>query len=154
MDNSPIHDEADYDPREPHADGRSMSGLNSLLALDAEMLGLDRRPNSATTAPRQAYARRPQRRTRAQIGEELWDDSRGIFANRLCSGDFVRSLGPTSFYPLLCGAASPEQIAAPARAISTTRATFGGDFVLPGTARDDPAYSGQHLLARPRSGRR
>ena len=35
--------------------------------------------------------------------------SRKIFANRLWSGAFTRSIAPTSFYPLLCGAATPEQ---------------------------------------------
>jgi putative isomerase len=111
-------------------------GLNSLLAFDAEVLSwiaAELGDDAAAAAHAQTAAR-----TRAKIGTELWDDSRGIFANRLWSGDFVRSLGPTSFYPLICGAASPEQ-AQRLLAHLADPATFGGEFVIPGTTRDDPA---------------
>ena len=76
--------------------------------------------------------------TCAKIRTELWDETRGIFANRLRSGAFVRSLGPTSFYPLVAGAATEAQVDRLVGHLADP-ATFGGEPGIPGTARDDPA---------------
>ncbi|GGD22961.1 MGH1-like glycoside hydrolase domain-containing protein [Aureimonas glaciei] len=137
MDNSPTHDEAVYDPVT-----RTLStldvGLNASLALDAEMLALiaaelgrgdDAAEFSALAAD-----------TREKIRTELWDESRGLFANRQRGGGFVGSVGPTSFYPLYCGAATPEQAQRLLVHLGNPQ-TFGGDFVLPNVTRDDPAFA-------------
>jgi putative isomerase len=137
MDNAAHHDQAEYDPAT-----RTLTtidvGLNSLLALDAEMLALIAgalgcHGDAAEFAALGA-------RTREQIRSELWDERRGLFANRLRSGGFVRSVGPTSFYPLVCGAPTPAQAARLAAHLDDP-ATFGGPFVIPATARDDPAFA-------------
>ena len=136
MDNSATHDEAQYDPGT-----RTLStfdvGLNSSLTLDAEMLSLIAgelgRHDEAQEFGRLAEE------TRRHIREHLWDESRGLFANRQRNGGFVRSVGPTSFYPLACGAATPEQADRVLRHLADP-ATFGGRFVIPNAARDDPAY--------------
>lgn len=137
MDNSATHDEAVYDPAT-----RTLStfdlGLNCAAALDAEMLSkmavvLGKHEDAQEFA---ALAER----TRMLISETLWDESRGIFANRQRQGGFVRSLSPTSFYPLLCGAATPEQATRLLEHLSD-ETTFGGDYVLPNATRDDPAFA-------------
>lgn len=137
MDNSATHDEAVYDPAT-----RSLStwdlGLNCVVALDAEMLSLmagalGRAEEAATFAADAA-------RHRALIQTELWDDARKIFANRQRGGGFVRSLSPTSFYPWLCGAATPAQSAHLLRHLADP-ATFAGEWVLPNATRDDPAFA-------------
>lgn len=137
MDNSPTHDEAVYDPAT-----RTLSlldvGLNCTLALDAEMLA-----RIATVLGKPAEAAEfaaLAEETKRLIQTELWDESRGIFANRQRSGGFVRSVGPTSFYPLICGAATPEQIDR-LMAHLDDPAMFGGDYVIPNVARSDPAYA-------------
>lgn len=136
MDNSATLDEAIYDPV-----SRSLStwdvGLNCAVALDAEMLGkmagvLGRR-EEAVEFERLAAG------SRALIGEKLWDADRGLFANRQRGGGFVRSVSPTSFYPLLCGAASADQVQSLLGHLRNP-ATFGGDWVLPNATRDDPAF--------------
>jgi putative isomerase len=136
MDNSPVHDEARYDPETRTLDSWDV-GLNSLLALDAEMLGLMAgelgRSREAAALAARAEA------TRTRIRERLWDESRGIFANRLRSGAFVRSLAPTSFFPLLAGAATREQAERLFEHLDDP-ATFGGDPVIPGVSRGDPAF--------------
>jgi putative isomerase len=136
MDNSATHDEAVYDPV-----SRTLStvdlGLNCALALDAEMLG----------HMAQALGRRQEQHrfealaadTRRRISLELWDETRGLFANRQRNGGFVSSVGPTSFYPLLCGAASDRQ-ARRLLAHLDDSTTFGGAYGLPNAARNDPAY--------------
>lgn len=137
MDNSATHDQALYDPAT-----RSLStfdlGLNCALALDAEMLSkiagvLD------YTADALEFAALAER-SRHLIGRELWDESRGLFANRQRAGGFVRSLSPTSFYPLLCGAANPEQAARLLDHLADPE-TFGGAFVLANSTRDDPSHA-------------
>ena len=135
MDNAPIHDEARYDPGTRTLDCLDV-GLNSLLALDAEMLAsilgeIGQATDAARFAARAAA-------TRALIRDELWDPARRIFANRLWSGAFVRSLGPTSFYPLAAGVPTPEQTDHLLGHLADPK-TFGGEPGLPGTGRDDPA---------------
>jgi putative isomerase len=137
MDNSATHDEAVYDPLT-----RTLStfdlGLNCAAALDAEMLSklaavLGKDEDAGEFA---ALAER----SRTLISETLWDESRGIYANRQRRGGFVRSLSPTSFYPLLCGAATPAQAARLLEHLSD-ESTFGGQYVLPNATRDDPAFA-------------
>jgi putative isomerase len=136
MDNSSTHDEALYEP-----ETRTLStfdlGLNCALALDAEMLSriadVLGKPDEALEFARLAEC------SRQLIRTELWDEERKIFANRQRKGGFVRSLSPTSFYPLLCGAASCEQARDLLAHLADSK-TFGGDFVLPNATRDDPAF--------------
>jgi putative isomerase len=137
MDNSAMHDEAVYDPATGTLDLIDV-GLNATLALDAEMLALiaaelgrddERAEFSALAAA-----------SRDKIATGLWDETRGIFANRKRTGAFVRSLAPTSFYPLICGAATEAQAARLVDHLADP-ATFGGDFVIPNATRDDPAFA-------------
>jgi putative isomerase len=136
MDNAPIHDEAVFDPQTRCLTTIDV-GLNSLLALDAEML-------SAIAAelgkPEEASAHAEiAARTRKLVQENLWDPSRQIFANRLRSGEFVRSVSPTSFYPMVAGIATAEQLEDLLGHLEDPR-MFGGDVGLPSVSRDDPAY--------------
>ena len=136
MDNSPVHDEAVLVPDCHTLDCEDVA-LNSLLVLDAEMLAL-----AATELGRESEARRLDARARGlavKIGEVLWDPEREVFANRLWSGRFVSSIAPTSFYPLVAGAASPAQARALLGWLEDPR-RFGGRFVLPSVSRDDPAF--------------
>ncbi len=137
MDNSATHDEAVYDPV-----SRSLStwdvGLNCAVALDAEMLG---KMAAVLGLPGEAAEFSALAETsRALIRENLWDESRGLFANRQRDGGFVRSVSPTSFYPLLCGAASAGQVQALLGHLHDPL-TFGGDWTLPNATRDDPAFA-------------
>ncbi len=136
MDNSPTHDEARLVSDAGTLDCEDV-GLNSLVALDGEMLA-----RMARVLDRPAEAQRLEQRTealRARIRDDLWDPERAVFANRLWSGRFVRSLAPTSFYPLLAGAANDAQRAA-LLALLDDETRFGGAFGLPSVSRDDPAY--------------
>jgi putative isomerase len=136
MDNSPTHDEARLDTGSWTLDCADV-GLNSLLALDGEVLAmiageLGERDDAARLAEQTAALK-------SRIADRLWDPERQVFANRLWSGAFVRSLAPTSFYPLLCGAAGPEQARAMA-ALLADPTKFGGTWLLPSVTRDDPAF--------------
>ncbi len=137
MDNSATHDEAIYDP-----ETRSLStwdlGLNCVVALDAEILSYI--ANALGLPDEAAGFTASATRHRALIQTHLWDPTRKIFANRQRHGAFVRSLSPTSFYPLLCNAATPEQTAHLLRHLSDPK-TFAGKYPLPNATRDDPAFA-------------
>lgn len=136
MDNSPVHDEATLDPGAGTLDCADV-GLNSLVALDGEMLALAAQAlGEAETSER--LTRRSEA-LRRRIMDRLWDEERGVFANRLWNGRFVRSLAPTSFFPLLAGAAAPHQAKAMLRLLDDP-AKFGGTWRLPAVTRDDPAF--------------
>ncbi len=137
MDNSPTHDEAQLNTRSWTLDSADV-GLNSLLALDGEMLSL-----IAGELGEGAEAKRLADRAeglKQRIADLLWDAERNVFANRLWSGKFVRSIAPPSFYPLLCGAARPEQARAMVAMLSDPR-KFGGQWMLASVTRDDPAFA-------------
>ena len=137
MDNSPVHDEARFNPASGLLESADV-GLNSLLCLDGELLssmalhlGDDQKSNELKERVKQH---------KEKISEWLWDDSRGVFANRLLDGRFVRSLAPTSFYPLIAGAASLSQQKSLVKNFLLNEEKFGGEFVLPSVSRDDPSF--------------
>lgn len=136
MDNSATHDEAIYD-RETRTLSTWDLGLNCALALDAEALSLiaSKLGHSKDAADFAAL----NADTKTKIRTNLWDASRGIFANRQRHGPFVQSLAPTSFYPMLCGAASAEQ-AEMLRDHLNDPNKFKTPYTLPNAARDEPAY--------------
>ncbi len=137
MDNMAVHDPAPFDEET----GLLMSydvGLNSMLALDGECLAL-----IAAALGRDEDADRLRKSSemhKARIRDHLWDESRGVFANRLVDGDFVEPLAPTSFYPMAAGAATPDQVESLIANYLLPREKFGGAPGLPSSTRDHPAY--------------
>jgi putative isomerase len=128
-----MHDEASWNEASRTLDSEDV-GLNSLCCLDsmslarmAEVLGENPEPHLAHAAE-----------LRGKISRELWDSSRGIFANRLWSGRFVASVTPTSFFPLLAGAAEAAQVQALLAKLDDAQ-WFGGAPPLPSVARHDPS---------------
>lgn len=136
MDNLPLFDDAEFDERAHTLDLEEV-GLNSLVVLDGQMLAriatlLGRADEAAALAERaEALA--------ARVRERLWDPEREVFAARRWSGEFVASLSPTSFYPLVAGIATPEQAGLLVRKHLLDPERFWGPRPLPSTAYDDPA---------------
>jgi putative isomerase len=129
-DNSPVHDDARFDLSTHTLDLEDV-GLNSLLVHEGSLLAR-MLPGNERLAER-AAALAEQVRTR------LWDPRREVFAGRLWSGQFTRSLSPTSFYPLLAGIATQDQAEAmTARWLDDPR-EFGGPYPVAGTPHSDPA---------------
>ena len=135
-DNSPVHDELAFVPTTHTLDGADV-GLNALLVHEAEMLariaGNLGRPDEAHEFRTGAEAHA------ARIRDLLWDDERGVFANRRWDGAFVRSLSPMSFAPLFAGVATPAQAERLVREWLRDPARFGGEFPVAGTPHEDPA---------------
>jgi putative isomerase len=136
MDNSPMHDGAGLD-KESGVLGQWDVGLTSLIALDAEMLAAI----AAELGERETEERLRSEAgsLKARIESVFWDDERGIFANKQWSGSFAKSVTPTSFWPLLCGAASDAQAQRLLEHLKDP-SSFGGTWVLPSVSRNDPSY--------------
>ena len=132
MDNSPIHDEAQWNAQSRTLDCEDV-GLNSLLCLDSEILAKIAAELGKDGSTHKAHAEI----LRENISTVLWDDERKIFANRLWSGKFVKSVGPTSFFPLIAGAVTPEQTKHLIAHLNDPK-EFGGAPGLPSVSRSDP----------------
>lgn len=135
-DNSPVHDELSFVPATHTLNGADV-GLNALLVHEAELLariaeGLGRTDEAEDLhAGAEAHA--------ARIRDVLWDDERGVFANRRWDGAFVRSLSPMSFAPMFAGVATPAQAERLVAEWLRDPARFGGAFPVAGTPHEDPA---------------
>jgi putative isomerase len=135
-DNSPVHDEATFDTT-THTLDMEDGGLNSLLVWEAEHLARVARELGLEADAAALDERREM--LAALVHERLWDEDRGIFANRLWSGRFARSVAPTSFYPMTAGIATLAQAERMVREHLLEARRFGGDWPVAGTPHDDPA---------------
>lgn len=146
MDNMPIFDDAVFN-EQSHTLEFEEVGLNSLLALDTEMLALIAYELGLETdseaLDRQAAS------LVDRIQTELWDPSREIFAGRFWSGSFARQLSPTSFFPLVAGAATADQADALVSRHLLNEQEFWGPLPLPSTPFNDP-ISGENSYWRGR----
>jgi putative isomerase len=136
MDNSPVHDEAEF-RNDTHTLDVEDVGLNSLLVLDAEMLA--RMADELGRTEEASALRERGARLAELVRANLWDAERGVFANRKWSGAFVRSVSPTSFYPLLAGVATDEQAQASVRGWLLDPGRFWTDWPVACTPLDDRA---------------
>eukprot|EP01052_Picozoa_sp_SAG31_P000967 SAG31_NODE_30_length_32545_cov_9.378999_30_plen_802_part_00 len=127
-------------------------GMSSLVASEAASLAV-----LASVIGRDQEAMMLNRRAghlRSLIGQHLWDEELGIYANKFSrNGSFYRRISPTSFFPLLANAATDEQaqtivnnwLHSPGRFCIA----YDGDFAnnsdncywgLPSIVASDPAY--------------
>jgi hypothetical protein len=141
MDDSPMYDEASYDPRTYTMDLADV-GLNSLYTLDAECLAkiaaiLDKDDEAKKFA---AEFERMQR----LIREKLWNEQDGIYENRFWNGQFSKHLSPTNFYPMFAGIATPEQAKRMVEEHLLNPKEFWGTYVAPTIARNDSAFPDQN----------
>ncbi len=137
-DNSPVHDDARFDPSTHTLDLEDV-GLNSLLVHEGSLLTAQMPPGNDRLAGRAAELAEA-------VRTRLWDSGREVFAGRLWNGEFTRSLSPTSFYPLLAGIATPDQAEAMVQRWLTDPRRFGGRTRWPGRRTTIPPRR-QRVLA-------
>ncbi|HVU32648.1 MAG TPA: trehalase family glycosidase [Opitutaceae bacterium] len=140
LDNAPMYDRAPFDPA-THLMQTEDVGLNALYVTDCRALAelalvLDRPGEAAELHGRAAHY---ERRVRS-----LWSEADGIFLNRrLDDGAWIPRHSPTSFYPLLAGAASPAQAEELVRRHLLNPAEYAGTWMIPAAPRNDPAFAEQ-----------
>jgi hypothetical protein len=118
---------------------------NSLWAINADALA-----RMARELGYEEDARRfsnQHREISSRINARLWDENRGIYADRLWDeggGRFSSRKTPMMFYLMAAGVASPEQARRLVKEHLLNPKEFWGPYVLPTVSRDDPTYPEQY----------
>ncbi|GFJ95995.1 MGH1-like glycoside hydrolase domain-containing protein [Phytohabitans rumicis] len=144
LDDSPMYDEIQYDPR-THTMDLADVGLNALHAVDSEALALiaDRLANAGTAARLRAELAEAGRR----MDEVFWDEDAGHYRNRRADGTFDVHLAPTMLWPLLARIPDPDRAR---RMVDTLLVPelLGGSPPLPSVSRSDPGYNRHYCRGR------
>jgi putative isomerase len=140
LDNSPMYDDVPFDQSSGHMMLADV-GLMGLYIADCNALATIASKLGKTAEAAEIRERSARYNTNLAT---LWDDKSGIFLNRdLVTGKFNPRISPTNFYPLIARVASAEQARRMIHDHLENPDEFGGDFVLPSIARNDPAYKDQ-----------
>jgi hypothetical protein len=141
LDNSPMYDSVTYN-HQTHQLEFADVGLMSMYVADCHALAkiadvLGKTSDAAELREREA-------RYKAKL-QSMWDEKTGMFLNLdLATRQPSLRLSPTNFYPLLAGAASPQQAQTMIAKHLRNPDEFWGQWVIPSIARNDPAYPDQN----------
>jgi hypothetical protein len=158
LDNLPVYDDVPFDPK-THLMQLQDAGLNGLYVADCEALAdiaAALGESGAATAADAANAAgatnaagieqelRGRAETYRQALNRLWDEERGIYLNRRTdTGELSPRIAPTSFYPLLAKAPTQAQAERMVREHFYNPQEFWGEWIIPATPRNDPAFLDQ-----------
>ena len=141
LDNSPMYDAATFDTRS-HRMQMADVGLMGLYVADCDALA-----TVAGELGRDSEARELRARS-VRYGSKLatlWSPSAHLFLNRdLRTGGASPRTSPTNFYPLLSRTATPEEARQMVGEHLLNPGEFWGEWVVPSTPRNDPAFKEQN----------
>ena len=143
LDNSAMYDNIAFD-KEKNLMLLADVGLMSFYVLDcnslAEIADVINKPEMAAELRNRAekYAAKLQ---------QLWNEKEGIFLNRHLDTDSAsHHLSPTLFYPLMAGVATQAQAVRMINEHFYNPDEFWGDYIMPSTARNEPAFNDNHYF--------
>ncbi|MGW7548048.1 MGH1-like glycoside hydrolase domain-containing protein [Streptomyces sp. NPDC054770] len=144
LDDSPMYDEARYDPA-THTMDLADVGLNALHIADAEALAeiagiLGERATADRLRAEAATAK-------AVADRLLWDEERNGYRNLTSAGTHDPHVSPTMLYALLGGLPDARRAAATAADLLRPE-VLGGVRPLPSVARDDPGFAATYWRGR------
>lgn len=137
MDNTHMYDNVDFDMTRNLLCLQDV-GLTSLYVMDCHNLAM-----IAQELNRMAeYSELTERADMFSKNiQKLWCEEDGMFYNRdPRNGEFNKRTSPTNFYVMLAGAATQEQAKRIVNEHMLNPDEFGGDWLLPATPRNDPAF--------------
>ncbi|MGW4909862.1 MGH1-like glycoside hydrolase domain-containing protein [Streptomyces sp. NPDC004270] len=144
LDDSPMYDEARYDPA-THTMDLADVGLNALHIADAEALAdIAGILGQGATADR---LRAEAATARAVADRLLWDEERGGYRNLTAAGAHDPHVSPTLLYALLGGLPDADRAAAMATDLLRPE-VLGGARPLPSVARNDPGFAATYWRGR------
>lgn len=140
LDNSPLYDDSPFDAVAGRLEDAD-AGLTASYLLDLQaLLWLAKRLGRRE---QQTLLQERHRHYLAGL-ETLWCDECGAYLNRnVRTGEFVRRMAPTNFYPLLVDGADERRLKTTLARHLLNPKRFWGELVLPSISRDDPAYPDQ-----------
>ena len=141
LDNSPMYDTATYN-HQTHQLEFADVGLMGLYVADCDALAKIADVLGKTAEARELRDREARYKAKLQT---MWDGKTGMFLNLdLKTHQPSHRLSPTNFYPLLAGAATPEQAQIMIAKHLRNPEEFWGQWIIPAIARNDPAYADQN----------
>lgn len=144
MDNSPMYDEAVYNKETGLLEQYDV-GVSSMLALDMESQA--RIADILGFAPLSEVLKMRAEKIKTSMNENLWDETRGIYANRNTDGSFGLT-SPTSFYPLAAGAADESKVDACIEHIFNEEEFFTPCPLVAINAKSDAVHDNQYWRGR------
>lgn len=138
LDNTWVYDNAGYF-LDKHVVSYNDVGLSAMYAMDCIYL-----EKIALELGRKAEARQIRARGEAMKAgiQSLWCEEDGMFyCKDLKTGELVRRIDPTNFYPMMCGAATPEQARRMIDEHLLNEDEFWGEWVIPCTPRNVPEFN-------------
>jgi hypothetical protein len=137
LDNSPMYDDVPFD-REKHMLLLNDAGLSGLYVMDCDMLAKIADALGQGRDARELRARGERYRKNLAA---LWDEEKGLYYNRRTdTKEFNTRISPTNFYPMLAGAPTQRQAERMVDEHLMNTEKFWGDWVIPATPRNDPAF--------------
>lgn len=140
MDNSPLFDEAKYDPKIGTLNLVDI-GLNSLFAADARYLSKIARELGLKLDSKEFLDEYELLKER--IDKKLFSEEKGAYLDRYWSGEFSSRIAPTTFYPLMAKIPTLKRARLIIKEHLLNRDEFWGEFVIPSISRDDQAFNDQ-----------
>jgi len=141
LDNSPMYDEGFFNEKTHRLEIADV-GLMGLYAADCDALAEIAAVLGKT--PEEKELRERAKHYRESLAT-LWDEKSGMFLNKdPHTGQLNPRTSPTNFYPLLARAATPQQAQRMIQEHLLNAQEFGGDWVIPATPRNDPAFKDQN----------
>lgn len=141
LDNSPMYDAGVFDEKTQRLEIADV-GLLSLYVADCEALA---EITAVLGKPLEGKELRERAKHYRASLASLWDEKTGMFLNKdLRTGELSPRTSPTNFYPLLARAATPQQAQRMIQEHLLNPQEFWGEWVIPATPRNDPAFKDQN----------
>lgn len=137
LDNTWVYDNAGY-ILDKHIVSYNDVGLSAMYAMDCQFL-----EKIALELGKKAEAKEIHARGQAMKAniQNLWCEEDGAFyCKDLKTGELVRRMDPTNFYPMICGAATPEQASRMINEHLLNEEEFWGEWIIPCTPRNVPEF--------------
>ncbi len=142
LDNSPMYDTAAYD-HSTHLLQFAACGADEYVCRRLRCDG-QKIADTLGKTNEASELREREARYKAKL-QTMWDEKSGMFLNLdLKTHQPSPRLSPTNFYPLLAGAATPEQAQTMIAKHLRNPDEFWGQWIIPAIARNDPAYGDQN----------
>lgn len=138
LDNTWVYDNAGYF-LDKHIFSYNDVGLSAMYAMDCQFL-----EKIALELGLKAEAKDIRARGEAmkKAFQSLWCEEDGMFyCKDLKTGELVRRMDPTNFYPMICEAATPEQARRMIDEHLLNEDEFWGEWVIPCTPRNVPEFN-------------
>jgi len=137
LDNTYVYDDAEFLP-DSHMANFNDVGLSAMYIMDCDYLAriADELGHSS-----EAKAIRARGETFRRNIQQLWSEEDGMFyCKNVKTGEFVKKMDATNFYPLLAGTATPEQADRMIREHLLNEEEFWGEWVIPCSPRNTQAF--------------